>query len=183
MPNPFDDPELYRSVIIDNRASPGVVTITGHDRKTTWDVKNAKGQKGATITLKEQPPAEFTLTFSLVRDDAQGINDWAEWDDYVRLFRDTVDGSTAKAKDIYHPDLAENGIASFAKAKIGGRVHDGKGGQTVVIVCQEYWPPQKKPGGVGASPRGAKTKVDPDAAAKAELARLTQAYQDAGPWL
>lgn len=180
-PNPIDNEELYNSLVLGGVSSPGKVTLSGHDRDVKWDVKDGPGIAGATTTLKNIPPKEFTATFYLVKDVAQGIDDFADWPAFQAAIESTVDGTKPKALDIYHPDLASQKppIVSVVKASVGGVVHDGKGGQTIVVKFQEYRPP--KP--AGGTPSGAKTKPqdDPDAAAKAEIAKLTGQYQNT-PW-
>jgi hypothetical protein len=182
-PNPLDDEPLYDGIILGGVQSPGKCTLSGHDRKINWDVKAGAGQSGATTTLKDIPPIEFTCTFYLLRDDSQGIDDLIDWPAFRELINSTVSGPKPKALDIYHPDLAANDIKSVVKASIGGVVHDGKGGQTIVVKFQEYKPPKPK----GGSPNGSKTKgklpapPDPDAEAKAQLAALTAQYQNT-PW-
>lgn len=234
-PNPIDDEDLYNAITLAGVRSPGKVTLSGHDRKVGWDVHNAAGQSGSTITLKEIPAIEFTATFYLVQDIAQGIDDFAAWPAFRELINSTVTpgkmtagGSLSpsyladvnaqrdradalapaekaarlrdlsaqvaaaqaavapkpsaafRALDIYHPDLAANDIKSVLKGLIGGVVHDGKGGQTIVVKFQEYRPPVA----IGGSPSGSKTSshaTDPNAAANAELERLTAQYQ-ATPW-
>jgi hypothetical protein len=176
-PNPLDDEQLYDGIVLGGVQSPGKITLSGHDRKIGWDVKKANGQKGATTTLKEILPIEFTCTFYLLRDDAQGIDDLVDWPAFRDLIYGTVYGTTPKALEIYHPDLASNKIKSVVLANFGGAVHDGKGGQTIVVKFQEYSPP--KP--AGGSPNGSKTKPDPDADAKKQIAALTAQYA-ATPW-
>ena len=94
----------------------------------------------------------------------------------------TTDG-TAKALDIYHPDLAALGITAVCRARIGQLEHDGKGGASVSVDWIEYRPPKpKKPSTPKGSAAGAKPPgssgtpdaPDPNAEAKAELDRLTQ---------
>ena len=172
-PNPLDNPDLFDVIELAGVESPGVVKLSGHDDKTTWDVKSGSGLKGASLTRKGTPPPEFTATFFLA--DTDDFNDWP-------AFRDAINSSvtgTTKALDIYHPDLAANGIHSVVKGTIGGTVHDGKGGQTIVVKFQVYAPPVKAAG----SPSGSKSKPanDPNAAANAELAALTKQYQST-PW-
>lgn len=177
MPNPIDNPELYDVVIVAGEASPGVCKITGHDRKIGWDIKAGSGQSGATTTLKDVPPVEFTLTLKLVT-----YEDFADWPAFQALIESTVAGATPRALDIYHPDLAANDISSVVKATVGGMIHDGLGGATVAIKLLEYKPPKSK----GGSPNGSKTKpkakgADPNQAALDELARLTKQYKET-PW-
>lgn len=159
--------------------SPGVVRLSGHDRSYGWDVKKAAGQKGASTTLTGDDPAEVTAEFYLVRDDSVGRDDFAEWPAFDALVRSSVDGKTPKALDVYHPDLATNGITSLVLKKFGGVKHDGKGGQTITILFLEYRP--AKP--AGGTPKGSATKKkpDPDQAALDELARLTDEYKKT-PW-
>jgi hypothetical protein len=184
MPNPQDDESLYDSIVLAGVRSPGSVKLSGHDRKVDWDVKNAAAQTGASTTLKSIPLVEFTATFYLVKDVAQGIDDFAAWPAFQALIDSTVAGSKPKALDVYHPDLASQDppISSVVKALVGGVVHDGKGGQTITVKFQEYRPPKPK----GGSPSGSKSKdakktaPDPDAAALAELQSLTDKYQKTG---
>lgn len=180
MTNPFDDEDLYGSIILAGVASPGRVTLSGHDRVVKWDVKSGPQLAGATTTLKEIPPIEFSASFYLVRDVAQGVNDFEAWDAFGDLIETTVSGKTPKALDIYHPDLADNGIKSVVKSSIGGMVHDGKGGATVVVKFQEYSPPKPK-SSAALNGSSTKPKDDPNAAAKAELASALAEYQ-ATPW-
>lgn len=183
MPNIIENEELYESIVLAGVRSPGSVKLAGHERKVGWDVKTAPGQKGASMTRKSEEPVEFTATFYLVKDDGQGIDDFADWPAFADLINSTVSGADPKALDIYHPDLAEQGITSVVKSKIGGRQYDGKGGCTIVVTFTEYFPP--KP--AGGSPSGSKSKKpdpkkpDPDQAALDEIAKLTAKYQ-ATPW-
>lgn len=178
-PNPIDNPELFDSITLGGVTSPGKVTLSGHDRKVEWDIKSGPSLKGASTTVKSIPPIEFTATFYLVKDVAQGIDDFADWPAFVDVVNSSLTGAKPKALDIYHPYLAENDIKSVCKALVGGAIDDGKGGQTRVIKFQEYKPP--KP--IKVTPLGSLNgnKADPDAAAQAELAKLTGQYQKT-PW-
>jgi len=175
------NPELYDQIELGNVESPGKVTLSGHDSEVEWDIKAGAGQNGATMTRKGRKPKEFTATFYLVKDDVEGYDDFEFWDEFQALIDSTTSGKTPKALDIWHPDLERVGIKSVVKKSVGGMVHDGKGGATVVVKFIEYLPP--KP--AGGSPNGAlraKPKADdPNAAALAELARLTEQYK-ATPW-
>lgn len=173
-PNPIDDEDLYSCIVLGGMKSPGEVTLSGHDRKIDWDVKEGSGQSGATSTLKGVPLCEFSAVFYLV--DAE---DFAAWPAFRRQINSTVSAKAPKAYDIYHPDLAANDIVSVVKGTVAGVVHDGKGGQRITVKFQEYKAPKPK----GGSPLGSKGKTgpDPDAAAKAELAKLTAQFQALPP--
>ena len=167
-PDPTNDPELFDSILLGDVKSPGVVKLTGHDRKINWDVKAGKGQSGASTTLKDVPLIEFTASFYLASDE-----DIAEWVEFRSMVNLSVAGPKPKSMDVYHPDLAANRIHSVVLASFGGVIHDGKGGQTVTIKFQEYAPPKPK----GGAPKG----TNPNAKALAELAALTEEYRKT-PW-
>jgi hypothetical protein len=175
-PNPVDDPELYDSVVLGGVRSPGKATLSGHDRVVGWDVKEGSGQNGATMTRKGERPVEFTLTLYLADQD-----DFDAWPAFVAVVDGTVAGSTPKAVDIYHPDLASQGITSVVKASVGGTVHDGKGGQTIAIKLTEYRPPKPATGSPAGSSSKKPAAVDPNQSALDEIAKLTQQYQQS-PW-
>lgn len=168
---------LFDSIELGGVRSPGQVqSISGHDRKINWDVKAGAGQKGATTTLKDIPPLEFAVSFYLA--DAA---DQEAWPDFATLITSTISGATPKALDVYHPDLAANDILSVVLANFGGVVHDRKGGQTITVKFQEYKPPKPKGGSPSGSSAKKPTAPDPNAAANAELAALTEQYK-ATPW-
>lgn len=172
-PNPIDDEELFAGIVLGGQRSPGQVTLSGHDRKIGWDIKKGAGQAGATTTRTSEDPVEFTCAFYLAT-----LEDFAAWPSFDALIRSTVNGPSPKALDVYHPDLATNRITSVVLSSFGGVIHDGKGGQTITVKLLEYRPPKPK----GGTPKGSKSNgPDPDAEAKAELARLTQQYKDT-PW-
>lgn len=173
-PNPIDDEDLFDVIELGGVTSPGqVVSISGHERKINWDVKEGQGQSGASSTLKSIPLRTFTVTIFLA--DGDDLSPWPAW---RGLCLSTITGPKPKALDIYHPDLAVVGIKSAVLASLGGPQHDGKGGQTVAIVFQEYAPPKPK----GGTATGSKAKgPDPNAAANKELAELV-ATNAATPW-
>ncbi len=176
VPNPIDDADLFDAIELGGVRSPGQIkSMTGHDRKINWDVKEGQGQSGASSTLKSIPLRVLSITFFL-----SDTEDFEAWADFSVLIYSTIAGPKPKALDIYHPDLAMVDIRSVTLANFGGVVHDGKGGQTITVQFQEYAPPKPK----GGSATGSTTKKkapDPNAAANAELAALTEQYKKT-PW-
>lgn len=176
---PYNFDEDFSTILLGGKRSPGVVTLSGHDRKDNWQISQAKGKTGASTTLNGPPPAQFNASFYLV-DDSPDLDDpesqFDAWDAFAALIKSTVSGPTPFALPIYHPDLVANEITEVTRASIGGAVHDGKGGKTVVVTFLEYKPPKKKkaaaPSAKGASTTAGNAKPDPNAAAKAELAGL-----------
>jgi hypothetical protein len=178
--NPIENEELYDAIILAGTKSPGSVRLSGHKRSIGWDVKKGAGQSGATTTRTSEDPIEFTATFYLLKDDVLGVNDFEDWPPFASVIWSTISGKTPKAVDVYHPDLAALNVGAVVLKEFGGMVHDGKGGATIAITFLEYKPPKPK----GGTPKGAKTQredKDPNAAALAELARLTDQYRNT-PW-
>lgn len=170
----INDEELFNVIELAGVSSPGQVrSITGHERKINWDVKEGEGQSGASSTLKSIPLRTITVVFFLANEEQIG-----QWPEFRDLCYSTIDGPKPKALDIYQPDLAVNKVRSVTLASMGGVVHDGMGGQTIAVIFQEYAPPKPKGGSATGS---SSKKPDPNAAANAELAALTKQYA-ATPW-
>ncbi len=186
-PNPFEHEELFDHVVLAGVRSPGKVTLSGHKRAEKWDVKEGDGTGGATTTRKGEKVAQFTATFSLWWNPADGVDHFTEWASFLTVLRSSTAGKDPVALDIAHPDLAELGITSVVVEEIGGKQHDGKGGATVAVQFLEYRPAKPKsgtPSGSAANAAGAGAAggagggaaqggtVDPNAEAKAELDAL-----------
>lgn len=157
-PNPFDDVELFATYLLGGERSPGVVTFSGHERTVEWDEKKAQGNDGSKDARQGAKPIEFEASHYLVSDPLlAGIDDqYGNWDAFAAVIESTVSGDNPKALDIYHPDLARNGIKSVVKKSIGGMVYDGKGGATIKVRYREYLPPtpKKATGASGSSSSG-----------------------------
>ena len=176
-PNIFDDEPLFNSILLNGVISPGKVTLSGHESKIAWDVKTGPALIGASVTFKGAPPVEFSASFYLVKDVTQGIDDFQAWPAFQAIIDSTIQANKPKALPIYHPDLVSNGILSVVKASVGGMMYDGKGGANIDVKFQVY----KAPKFVPLTLKGSGTDPDPNAAAKAEVARLTAQYK-ATPW-
>lgn len=177
--SPHTFPELYASIILGTRRSPGVVTLSGHDRNQNWDVQPAKGQDGETSQLNGRKLGEFQASFYLVADhDDEGTNDFVEWDSFRALIESTTSGTAPIALPIYHPDLCNNGFTEVVNAGIGGMIWDANGGATVQVKFREHRPPKPKAPAkakaktTGQSAKATYDKSDPNADAKRELAGL-----------
>lgn len=172
MTDPIQDPDLFEHIILADKISPGLAILSGHERVVKWDVKEGNGQDGGSTTLKGFPPGSFTVNFYLTKDESFDVDEFADWEPFADLIWSTVRGKTPKALDIYHPDLARNDYKSVTLGKMGGLVHDGKGGANIAVLFQEYRPPKPK----GGSPR--KPVPSPR---EVELNRLTLEFQKT-PW-
>ncbi len=179
---PNTHPELFRAITLGTATSPGTVTLTGHDRNPSWDVEDAKGQKGASSTLNGDSVGQFQASFYLA-----SAADQIAWPAFQRVLESTLNGP--KALPIYHPDLAANHFTEVCAASIGGIVRDERGGATVLVKFIEYRPPKparakKATGGTGgvnpADPgSGGGSGYDPNAERKRELDELLDEARNA----
>lgn len=179
-PNEF--PELFASIILGEAfeyVSPGVVTLTGHDREQSWDVAAAKGQVGASSVHNGANVGEFQASFFLASPEDQ-----IAWPAFQRVLEGMVEGPEARALPIYHPDLCQNHYTDVSVKSIGGILRDDRGGVTVQVRFIEYRPPKPKPAatakakpGTGAGAGGVhfvEGKQDPNLKRKQELDELLQ---------
>lgn len=185
MSSPRQQGDLLDTLIVQNVLSPGKVTLSGLPRKNGWDIVNAKGKTGSSTTLNGAPVAQITATFELMgdeeNDDGQTVFD--RWDSFARLLQTSVEGKAPVALRVYHPDLADAKITELVLGPNGISLptYDGKGGKSYTVDFIQFKPPKPK---AAAKPKGGtvnyantnegkRSPPDPNAAAKQELARLT----------
>lgn len=186
---PYDQDDDLDFIVLGITPSPGLVKLSGHDRYKAWDIQNAKGSTGASSNLNGDPIGQFTATFYLSSFDDKGqpTGDFENWTNFRRLIESMTDGPVPIALPVYHPDLAEQKFSELSSGGIGAAVHDGMGGVSYAVKFVEYKPPKAKPsskakakpaGGLAAGNGGQfgpppPPPIDPNLAAKAELAALT----------
>lgn len=162
--NPQDfEEELYTSILVTFPGagpvfSPGLVTLSGHERAHKWDVKGADGSGGASTTYKGEEVAKFTATFVLTIDDVLGVDDYEQWEIFRERIAQLLATKPVAAVPIYHPDLSANGISVVCVEKIGAMTHNGDGSSTVSVSFLEFRPPKKKSG--SPKPKGADQNAD-----------------------
>ena len=111
--------------------SPGTIPrggIKGFRRETGWDVKAGKGTAGATLTLKDKPPCEGTITIQLLT-----AQDFTDWDNFVAgVLSIPVQNQQASGLAIFHPSFSSIGLTA--------------------VVVKHYTPPEEvRPGLYNAS--------------------------------
>jgi hypothetical protein len=175
---PLDDETEYSTIVLGTTRSPGVVTLSGHERPKNWQVTEAKGTTGASNVLNGNKLGTFQASFYLVDDGSEEVSQFDVWDSFERLIKSTTDGAKPFAISVYHPDLARNQFTEVSNAGVGEMKHDGKGGATVVVKFIEFKPPKPKPAAKAAAKtyantdEGKRSPPDPNAARKAQLASL-----------
>jgi hypothetical protein len=177
--NPHDNEDLYRSIVVGGKTSPGIVTLSGHDNRHNWDTKTMKEQDGAESTYLGSPVCQFEARFKLVVDYHTGVDQFALWDEFQRVLEKLNSGNKPLAVSIYHPDLARLRITEVQLASIGGMTHDDKGDGYVSVKFLEHRHPKKKAATTAkVVPNATFKPVDngPNAAREKELRDLRLEY-------
>lgn len=143
----------WSSVLLGGLQSPGTIPrggVKGFKRETGWDIKSGKGAKGATLTLKDQPPCKGSFTIQLIGPggfyaDGTASTDFALWDNFVAevLTSETSTQQQASGISIYYPGLASIGLSVVVVAHYTGPEHAGKGLYNCTIDLIEWSPPPK----------------------------------------
>jgi hypothetical protein len=170
---PHNNPDLYGYILLGGSRSPGVVTLTGHDRAHGWEDQKPKGTAGEYTVNRGPQNSSFTATFLLA-----DLEDVEAWDTFQRLLDSSLSGPKPRALPVYHPDLARNRITDVVVESVGGMTHAKDGGMTVVCKFKEFRPPKPKapakPVAGRSRPSNAESRPDPNADAKRELAALLE---------
>lgn len=135
--DPFANPSSWDTVTIGGISLPGVVELPASGRKYDWDKKKGKGAAGATTTLTNLPPAEFTVRVKLWQPD-HFVSDDAM---LLLITYAPEKGLPVIARDVYHPALSQLGISSCVAEEIGTIEHLGEGLFQREIKFIEYKPP------------------------------------------
>lgn len=176
--SPATHPDIFKALIIGGAFTPGVVTLSGHDRKEQWEKSKAKGTTLPTTVNHGRDLMQFTATFDLADDE-----DLDGWEALQKQLLSMTGSSKTKALGVYHPDLVSQQITDVVVVSIGGLTHDDRGGAKASVVFLEYRPPRPKPAAKPQARTGVTTvdRPDPNAAAKRELAALLEQAKNPTP--
>lgn len=137
------------------RFSPGIIPpggIQGFKRSIGWDVKQGKGAAAPTLTRKDIPPGEGSVTFRLWT--AEQIEEWET--QFFPILKGNPNAKNADAAVVlYHPRIAAVGMAQFVLKNATPVLHVGGGVHEVTIELIEWRPVPPKP--ITATPTSAKT--------------------------
>lgn len=144
------DVNLWTYFTLSGVPSPGSIPkggVRGFKRQTGWDIKRGKGTKGATLTLKDRPPCEGTITLQLVgpgglNADGSPSSDFQLWDLFVAaVLSFPAEKQAAKGLSIFYPQFASIDLTDVVVKHFTGPEHVGKGLYTVQIELIEWTPP------------------------------------------
>lgn len=161
--------------------TPGTIPrggIKGFKRETGWDIKKGKGTSGATLTLKDRPPCEGTITLQLIGPGgfysfggSYPSTDFQDWDAFVSLVL-SISPAQQKAQGLsfYYPGLASIGLTSVVVKDYSPPDHVGRGLYLATINLIEWSPPP--PVSIVSTP-ASKAPDTPDTATPPQDPRIT----------
>lgn len=123
-------------IVLAGMNSPGTIPrggVKGFARETGWDIKMGKGVKGATLTLKTQPPCEGSIIFQLIGpggfyNDGTPSIDFALWDTFAaNVLAIPVTQQQSQGLAIYYPQFSSINLNFVVVKKFAGPEHIGKG--------------------------------------------------------
>ncbi len=124
----------------------GVFEASGFDRPYKWDIKDAPGTQGASITYRGGKPAEgkFKFIFGVGEsiDQARSIDQFDR--DIMPLFFIDATKTQVLPITVSNTLLQALGIFAVTTTKIGQYVHAGAGLWTIEMEMLEYKPAAKK---------------------------------------
>jgi hypothetical protein len=182
--DPLVNPGRADVMVAAGMQSPGVCSlIGGGGREYVWDIRQAPGVQGYTMTYRGWKAGEeivFRFTFfehpkgpgyATQQSQIQSF-----YEDWVPLFAIDARKLRPKPVAVQHPILASNDINAVLCKRIGPLTTDGKMNWYVDMAFLEYRPPKIIP---TATPKGAtarlgvptpQTKIQVEIAKQAELA-------------
>jgi len=151
--NPLRSPEQVNTIVIAGLSFGPFGDIKGkfelldpEGRPYKWDLKDAPGTQGATITFRGSRPSKFKLKFTFgVGEPADQASAMDQFDSSIvpLLFIDATKKSP-KPLDVLQVLLAATDIFAIVPENIGGYDHEGGGLYSYTVPCLEYAPAKKK---------------------------------------
>lgn len=151
--NPLRDPTSINTVVVaglsagpfgDVRCMFELIDPKGRPFK--WDVKDAPGTQGATITHRGARPSQFTFKFTFgVGEPSDQADAMDRFDSTMApLFQIDVTKKEPKPLDVLQVQLASVDIFAVVAESIIGYEFQGNGLYTYTVHCLEYSPAKKK---------------------------------------
>jgi len=144
---PLTTPVDY--VLLAGERSPGLAEVTGADSVRELQERKGYGLGGATVVYKGIKLIKPKISIRLITD-----QDWEDWHQWKRLVERAPTGSRARAMDIWHPILEDQGVTSVLIENVSQPVQTNDSEWTITISCIEY----RRPVRALATPAGSDTQ-------------------------
>jgi hypothetical protein len=133
-----DDPKPYYAIRLGGVELPGVAKVEGLDCEHKWDIKEARGLSGATMTWQGYVPAPFDITVKFW--EREQFDAWKN-----SLLKKFLPGPSAKTPaplDVVHPLTAMANVTRIIIRK--GSLTFDEQSFTVKFSCTQWFPQPKK---------------------------------------
>lgn len=140
---PLDTPVDY--ILLAGERSPGLADVTGADSVRELQERRGYGLGGATVVYRGIKLISPKVTLRLFLPEH-----WEAWHEWKRLVERAPTGTRARAMDIWHPILEDQGVTSVLVESVGQPVQTNDSEWSITIGFKEYRPPVRAlstPGG------------------------------------
>lgn len=133
---PLKEPTDY--ILLAGQRSPGIAEVRGADSERDIQERKGYGLSGARSVYKGIKLIKPTVVVRLSTE-----KDWEEWHAWKPLLDRPPTGQRARALDIWHPILEDQGVTSVLIAKVGQPERTKDDGEwSITINMTEWRPPQ-----------------------------------------
>ena len=139
--NPLVNPGAFDRISVAGVVNPGLVRVSGGERVYDWDVKEAPGSQGSTITYRGWKISDGISLYFFFWNREQIDSFFSQ---FLPLFQLDANKTAPKPVDVFHPVLNANGITSVVAKKIGQLTPEDKLGWSLTVEVLEYRPAPKK---------------------------------------
>lgn len=146
--SPLTTPIDY--VLLAGERSPGVADVTGADSVRELQERRGYGLGGAFVVYKGIKLIKPKITLKLFTPEH-----WEAWHEWKRIVERPPTGRRARAVDIWHPILEDQGVTSVLIESVSQPTQTADGEWSIVIACTEY----RRPVRALATPSGSDTET------------------------
>lgn len=145
---PLKDPTDY--ILLAGQRSPGIAEVQGADSARELQERKGYGLGGAHVVYKGIKLIHPKVVIRLSTDE-----DWTAWHEWKPLLERAPTGRRARAMDIWHPILEDQGVTSVLVENVSQPVKTNDSGEwSITIAFCEY----RKPAPALSSPSGSDTQ-------------------------
>lgn len=134
---PLTQPVDY--ITLAGQKSPGIAEVTGADSQRDLQERKGYGLGGATVVYKGIKLIKPKVVIRLTTDD-----DWTAWHAWKPLLDRPPTGRRARAMDIWHPILEDQGVTAVLVESVSQPVRTKDDGEwSITVGFIEYRPVQR----------------------------------------
>lgn len=125
--NPITDP--IDKIRLAGRLSPGTARITNCNSPRRWDERRGYALSGSRVIFRGIGLAHPIVTLTLLTN-----QDWVDWHNWKELVQRPPRLERARAIDIWHPILEDQGVRSIVVEDVGQANPVGDNGEYAIVI-------------------------------------------------